>query len=158
MTIKFAAIGLTHNHIYGQVDCLLREGATLATYASVCKATGAPFIFPGSPTAWKGLNDITDARLLAKHIVWASTEPNAKNEAFNATNGDVFRWQQLWQRIADYFGIPVGDYPGAYNSLANRMAYRDYKVERFASINGLNANTALTPGQKVKLVVFGTRR
>ena len=27
MTIRIAAIGLTHNHIYGQVDCLLREGA-----------------------------------------------------------------------------------------------------------------------------------
>ncbi|MGN6684150.1 MAG: Gfo/Idh/MocA family protein, partial [Devosia sp.] len=34
MTIKFAAIGLTHNHIYGQVDCLLREGATLAGFWS----------------------------------------------------------------------------------------------------------------------------
>ena len=32
MTIKFAAIGLNHNHIYGQVDCLLREGAELVAF------------------------------------------------------------------------------------------------------------------------------
>jgi hypothetical protein len=38
------------------------------------------------------------------------------------------------------------------------MAYRDFKLERFLSLNGLTANSALTPGQKVKLVVYGTRR
>jgi len=68
-----------------------------------------------------GINDITDARLLARHIVWASTEPNARNEAFNATNGDVFRWEQIWKRIAAYFVVPVGAYPGAFNSLEKRM-------------------------------------
>lgn len=111
----------SHTIIGYAVGNLMNIGATLASYASICKATGRPFVFPGSPTAWTGINDITDARLLAKHIVWASTEPNARNEAFNATNGDVFRWEQLWTRIADYFGIPVGAYPGAYNSLAERM-------------------------------------
>ena len=34
MTIKFAAIGLNHSHIYGQVDCLLREGAELVAFHS----------------------------------------------------------------------------------------------------------------------------
>ena len=43
-------------------------------------------------------------------------------------------------------------------SLASRMAYRDFKLERFLSLNGLAANSALAPGQKVKLVVYGTRR
>lgn len=32
MPIKFAAIGLNHSHIYGQVDCLLREGAELVAF------------------------------------------------------------------------------------------------------------------------------
>lgn len=32
MTIKFAAIGLNHSHIYGQVECLLREGAELVAF------------------------------------------------------------------------------------------------------------------------------
>jgi len=42
-------------------------------------------------------------------------------------------------------------------SLAARMAYGDFKLERFLSLNGLQANSRLLPGQKVKLVVYGTR-
>lgn len=43
-------------------------------------------------------------------------------------------------------------------TLAARMAYPDFKLERFLSLNGLNTASRLTPGQKVKLVVHGTRR
>jgi predicted dehydrogenase len=32
MTIKFSVIGINHGHIYGQVDCLLREGAELVSF------------------------------------------------------------------------------------------------------------------------------
>jgi len=35
MTIKFAAIGINHNHIYGQVDCLLREGAEFVAFYAI---------------------------------------------------------------------------------------------------------------------------
>ena len=42
-------------------------------------------------------------------------------------------------------------------SLAGRMAYRDFRLERFLSLNGLAANSRLVPGQKVKLVVYGRR-
>lgn len=111
----------SHTIIGYAVGNLMNIGATIASYASICKETGQPFIFPGHPTAWNGLNDITDARLLAKQIVWASTEPNARNEAFNTANGDVFRWNRLWGEIAEYFEIEVGEYPDAYNSLEERM-------------------------------------
>jgi predicted Zn-dependent protease len=43
-------------------------------------------------------------------------------------------------------------------SLSSRMAYRDFRLERFLSLNGLAPNSPLAPGQKVKLVVYGTRR
>jgi len=43
-------------------------------------------------------------------------------------------------------------------SLSSRMAYRDFKLERFLSLNGLSAGSPLTPGRKVKLVVYGTRQ
>lgn len=42
-------------------------------------------------------------------------------------------------------------------SLARRMAYGDYQAERFQVLNGLGANSRLTPGQKVKLVVYAGR-
>ncbi|MEO8758810.1 MAG: Gfo/Idh/MocA family oxidoreductase [Devosia sp.] len=43
MTIRFAAIGLTHNHIYGQTDLLLREGATLVAFHSDEDVVAIPF-------------------------------------------------------------------------------------------------------------------
>lgn len=39
-------------------------------------------------------------------------------------------------------------------SLAERMAYSDYRLERFLTLNALSSNATLTPGQKVKLIVF----
>ena len=43
-------------------------------------------------------------------------------------------------------------------SLSSRMAYRDFKLERFLSLNGLSGNSPLVPGRKVKLVIYGTRQ
>ena len=40
-------------------------------------------------------------------------------------------------------------------SLADRMAYSSYRMERFLALNGLTANSRLRPGDKVKLVVLG---
>ena len=39
-------------------------------------------------------------------------------------------------------------------SLAGRMAYSDYQLERFLVLNGLSANSTLSAGQKLKLVVY----
>ena len=43
MTIKFAAIGLNHSHIYGQVDCLLAAGAEFVAFHSPEDDLAAPF-------------------------------------------------------------------------------------------------------------------
>lgn len=43
MTIKFAAIGLNHSHIYGQVDCLLREGAEFVAFHAPEDDLAVPF-------------------------------------------------------------------------------------------------------------------
>jgi predicted Zn-dependent protease len=58
-------------------------------------------------------------------------------------------------RVIDVVTVQRGD---TVKSIGQRMAYRDFRVERFLSINGLAPNAVLTPGQKVKLVVYGTRR
>ena len=58
-------------------------------------------------------------------------------------------------RIIDVVTVRQGD---TVQSLASRMAYRNFQVERFLSLNGLTAGAPLTPGQKVKLIVYGTRR
>lgn len=91
----------------------MNMGVTLAVYASLCKETEMPFTFPGSAAQWNGLTDMTDARQLAEHLLWAATTPTAHNEAFNIVNGDVFRWSWMWSRLADFFGLtpalPTGE-------------------------------------------------
>lgn len=39
-------------------------------------------------------------------------------------------------------------------TLSGRMAYDDYKMERFLTLNALSSGSKLTPGQKVKLVTY----
>jgi predicted Zn-dependent protease len=58
-------------------------------------------------------------------------------------------------RIIHVVTVAPGD---TVQSLAARMAYRDYKVDRFLALNGLSANGTVAPGQKIKLVVYGARR
>ncbi len=58
-------------------------------------------------------------------------------------------------RVIDVATVRPGD---SVQTLASRMAYRDFQVERFLAINGLAAGRGLVPGQKVKLVVYGARR
>lgn len=103
----------------------MNMGVTLAIYGSICRATGEPFVFPGSAEQLNGVTDITDARLLGRHLLWSATEPRAANEAFNTVNGDVFRWRQLWPVLAEALGAEVGDYPGEINPLEERMGHAD---------------------------------
>jgi hypothetical protein len=70
---------------------------------------------------WDSLTDMTDARQLAKQQMWAATTPAAANQAFNVTNGDVFRWKWMWSRIAEYFGLPPADYPATLSPLEKQM-------------------------------------
>jgi predicted dehydrogenase len=43
MSIRFAVIGINHNHIYGQVECLLRGGAELAAFHAIEDDLAAAF-------------------------------------------------------------------------------------------------------------------
>lgn len=77
----------------------------IAVYASMSKELGIPLRFPGKPGAYHSLLEMTDAGLLAQATVWAATEERCANQAFNITNGDLFRWEELWPKIASYFGL-----------------------------------------------------
>jgi nucleoside-diphosphate-sugar epimerase len=101
---------------------LMNMGVTLAAYATICRETGRPFLFPGSAVQWNGLTDVTDARLLARHLEWAATTPAARNEAFNIVNGDVFRWNWMWSRLADWFGLRPAPFPGEGIPLERQLA------------------------------------
>ncbi|MEG3165580.1 SDR family oxidoreductase [Sphingomonas sp. PB2P19] len=111
-----------HTVIGKAVGNAMNMGTTLAVYATLCRETGRPFVFPGSAAQWNGLTDMTDARQLARHLVWAATTPAARNEAFNVVNGDVFRWSWMWGRIAEWFGVEAAEFDGTVRPLETQMA------------------------------------
>lgn len=79
----------------------------IAVYASISKRLGLPLRFPGAPGAYDRLLEMTDAGLLARATVWAATDERTANQAFNINNGDLFRWSELWPRIARFFALEV---------------------------------------------------
>jgi nucleoside-diphosphate-sugar epimerase len=100
----------------------MNMGVTLAVCAAICRETGRAFHFPGSQEQWEAVTDVTDARLLADHLQWAATTPQAANRALNIVNGDVFRWRRLWPRLAEALGVkPVG-FSGEVAPLEQQMA------------------------------------
>lgn len=92
------SVGYPHNII-----------AVIAAYATISKHLGLPLRFPGRPGCYDSLSQLTDARLLARAMHWAATDPAAADQAFNIVNGEPFRWRDAWPAIADFFDMPVGD-------------------------------------------------
>ncbi len=76
-------------------------------YAAISKELGLPLRFPGKPGAYHALMQFTDAGLLARATLWAATAPVCANQAYNVTNGDSFRWDSLWPRIARLLDMEV---------------------------------------------------
>lgn len=92
----------------------------IAVYASISRELGLPLRFPGKPGAYTSLIEMTDATLLAKATVWAATDPKCANQAYNITNGDIFRWERMWPKIAKFFELEVA--PPLPMSLTDVMA------------------------------------
>jgi nucleoside-diphosphate-sugar epimerase len=111
-----------HTVIGKAVGNAMNMGTTLAVYATICRETGRPFVFPGSAAQWNGLTDMTAARQLAAQMLWAATTGAARNEAFNIVNGDIFRWSWMWGRIADWFGVEPAAFDGVVRPLEGQMA------------------------------------
>jgi len=79
---------------------------TLGVWAAMSKELGLPLDFPG--TNFDNINDMTDATQLANGLKWMATSESARNQAFNVTDGDFYRWRQLFKRIASLYGLELG--------------------------------------------------
>ncbi|MDY8109449.1 SDR family oxidoreductase [Fulvimarina sp. 2208YS6-2-32] len=126
-----------HTIIGKAVGNAMNMGQTLAVHAAICKETGRPFVFPGSKVQWESLTDMTDAHQLAEQLIWAAETPAAANEDFNIVNGDVFRWNWMWHRIADWFGIEAVDFDGTERPLETQMKDDAAIWKRLATREGL---------------------
>ncbi|MBT3626902.1 MAG: SDR family oxidoreductase [Rhodospirillaceae bacterium] len=78
------------------------------TYAAISKELGMPLKYPGDLRGFEAINQVTDSGLLARMTLWSATSPNAANEIFNITNGDGFRYVNVWPDWAAAFGMEVG--------------------------------------------------
>ncbi|WP_437968702.1 SDR family oxidoreductase [Sorangium sp. So ce260] len=120
----------------------------IAVYAAMSKELGLPLRFPGKPAAYDKLIEMTDARLLGRATVWAATSAPCRNQAFNVNNGDMFRWSEMWPKIARMFDLeaapplpmPLADVMADKEPLWNAMVerhglarhpYRDVSSWRF---------------------------
>lgn len=84
-------------------------GVAIAVYATISKELGIPLRFPGSPESYRALYQVSAADVLAAATVWAGVTPAARDEIFNLTNGDQFRWQYMWPRIARMFDMEIAE-------------------------------------------------
>jgi len=107
----------------------------IALYAAISKALGLPLRFPGTEASYRALYQCTDSALLAKGVLWMAQEPRCGNQAFNITNGDLIRWERIWPRFADYFGMACG--PRQHIQLAHMMQDKSPVWERLVSEFGL---------------------
>jgi nucleoside-diphosphate-sugar epimerase len=109
--------------------------SVLGAWAAVLRELGEPLHFPGTAARWHALMEATDATLLARAIRFIVTDERAANAAFNVTNGDAFRWERFWPRLAAHFGMPVGDVRPV--SLASFMQDKDPVWQRVVQRFGL---------------------
>ena len=121
----------------------------IGVYAAISKELGLPLRFPGVPAAYNALTQMTDATLLAKASVWAATEPRCRNESFNIANGDHVRWQYIWPKLAEFFGMEYA--PLQIISLTEFMADKGMLWEKMVKKYGLQ----LYPYDKLIAWQFG---
>jgi nucleoside-diphosphate-sugar epimerase len=125
-------------------------GMTVAVYATVMKELGQPLIWPYSRTAYHAIREFTDSRIVCKFIEWMTPEDIRKeknqklsrNEAFNIGNGDYCRMEDLWPKIARYFGMEakLADTPtsvkqlmkgkeGVWDNIVKKYRLKEHKMD-----------------------------
>lgn len=80
--------------------------AAIGAYAALQQHSGLPLHYPGGPS---GVMEAIDANLLAEAIHFSFDNEPFQNEIFNITNGDVFKFEDLWPALAECFGMETGE-------------------------------------------------
>ncbi|MCW5620339.1 MAG: SDR family oxidoreductase [Burkholderiales bacterium] len=107
----------------------------LAIYAAISRELGLPLAFPGKPGAYRALYQCTDSGLLARAIEWMATQPQCANQAFNVTNGDLLRWENLFPRLARFFDMELA--APRHINLVRTRADKEAVWQRLAQRHGL---------------------
>ncbi|MBL8381642.1 MAG: SDR family oxidoreductase [Burkholderiales bacterium] len=81
----------------------------IAVYAAMMKELGRPFAWPGKPGSGTSIYQVTDSGHFADAALWAATDARCANQAYNITNGDYFRWRDIWPALGQVFGMDCGE-------------------------------------------------
>ena len=81
----------------------------LGAYAAMSRELRIPLRYPGRQAGWNALQETCDAELFGRAALWALGEEKTRNEIFNVSNGDVYRWRQMWGELAAFYEIPVAE-------------------------------------------------
>ncbi len=108
----------------------LNLALAIAIYGSLRRALGEPFAFPATATCFRSLFQVMDAEMLARAAIHVATTEACGNAVFNVSNGDIFRWQNLWPSLAGFFGLAavgpgepsLADFFDRHQSTWNRLA------------------------------------
>lgn len=83
-------------------------GNLIGLYGTLCRETGTAMQFPGPDAAYRHtLVNITGSEVLGEAALWAAE--SGAGGPYNITNGDVFRWAHVWPKLAEWFGVDVGE-------------------------------------------------
>jgi nucleoside-diphosphate-sugar epimerase len=123
----------------------MNMATVIAVYAALCKELGLPLRFPGSTVAYGKIMEMTDAELLAKAVVWAAENDRCNGQAFNITNGDFNRWENIWPQLAEFFKMEyappqhlpltqfMSDKEPVWNALVKKHGLLDYSFHDAAA-------------------------
>lgn len=101
----FTYTALRPQLVTGETQGALNVLPAVGVYAAIRREKGERFSFPGGPSfVWES----ADANLVGQVMVWAAQSPQARNEIFNVTNGDVFEWRSVWPAMAETLGVKLG--------------------------------------------------
>lgn len=134
----------------------------LALYCIVTRELGEELVFPGSPDFYTKFDCFTSSKLHAQFCAWAALEPRTANQAFNVVNGDTESWQNMWPKLADFFGLKVKeDQFSGGGSAGSSMALQDKPpVSVLAPKLGLVGHPVMTQSkveQQIDLVKWSQR-
>jgi nucleoside-diphosphate-sugar epimerase len=127
------------------VGSAMNQLLALAVYATISKELQMPLKFPGKSGAFKSVYQFTDANLLARAMIWTTQNTQCQNQAFNLTNGDVDRWENIWPNLAHMFELQPGgvqtislatfmsDKQGLWDQIVSKYGLKPYKLEQLVN-------------------------
>src|SRR5260370_19981767 len=82
---------------------------SLAAYAALTRELGFPLRFPAAREGWNTLQRTTHAQFFGLATLWALGEDRSRNEIFNVSNADLYRWRQLRNELSAFYDLTLAE-------------------------------------------------